>query len=221
MKTGTIREDHMVEMLKAHSPQKVWIPSPDVQILFMFIFMWSVKSLYKFPSIYFFPSSDILMFFCSFGGRFCYSFNHSSTSLFFPPPIYLHVQTNKTSHLSCPAGTMILLSAVNKVKLKPQTKPSWGWKKEEAGRLGHTETWRPTEKTMWMLVKISQMLWEAGVIPPHVVKASSPSPSSRCLPPVYCSVCICPPPLWASHVTVSFKSHHRASVVFFFLFFFQ
>lgn len=79
------------------------------------------KSLYKFPTrFFFFPfPSDILMFFCYFGGRFCYPFNHPSTSLFFS--IYLHVQKNKTSHLCCPAVMTILLSAVVTVKFKPQT----------------------------------------------------------------------------------------------------
>lgn len=38
------------------------------------------KSLYKSPSL--FIPSGTLMFFCYFGGRFCFPFNHPSTSLF-------------------------------------------------------------------------------------------------------------------------------------------
>lgn len=105
----------------------IWIPCPGVSQLFMFMcFFVKCKSLYKSPTS-FFPS-NILMFFCSFGGRFCYySFNHPSTSLFFFllfQFIYMYRKT-KASHLCCPAVMMISLSAVNMVKLKPQTKPSW------------------------------------------------------------------------------------------------
>lgn len=77
-------EKHLEFIVKgSFTLSTIWISYPGVSWLFMFLYFFvKCKSLYKSPSS-FFPS-NILMFFCSFGGRFCYySFNHPSTSLFF------------------------------------------------------------------------------------------------------------------------------------------
>lgn len=65
-------------------------------------FFVKCKSLYKFPT-HFSSPSNILMFFCYFGGRFCF-FIPSTIHLphFFLFFFYLHVQKNKTSHLCVP-----------------------------------------------------------------------------------------------------------------------
>lgn len=99
---------------------------PRCSLVIYVILFVKCKSLYKFPIMFFFFSSDMLMFFCIFRGGFCCPFNHPSTSLFFFSfPIYLQVQKNSTSHLCYPAEMTILLSAVDPVKFKPQTKLSF------------------------------------------------------------------------------------------------
>lgn len=90
-------------------------------------FFMKCKSLYKFPTRLFFPSG-FLMFFCPFwGGRFSYPFNHPSTSLLFFSFHFWNLFTCTEKHLIsvCSAVMTTLLSAVNMVKFKPQTKPSW------------------------------------------------------------------------------------------------
>lgn len=108
-------------------------------------FFMKCKSLYKFPTSLFFPSG-ILMFFCPFWGE---SFVTPSTIhlphfffsfLFF----FLNLFTCTEKHLIsvCSAVMTTLLSAVNMVKFKPQTKPSWLGEEEK----GPDTWWRKKTK---------------------------------------------------------------------------
>lgn len=71
---------------------------PRCSLVIYVILFVKCKSLYKFPIMFFFFSSDMLMFFCIFRGGFCCPFNHPSTSLFFfrSQSIYKY---RKTQHL--------------------------------------------------------------------------------------------------------------------------
>lgn len=120
-----ITENHMEQILNARSPQNVafgFQMFPD----YLCYFFVTCKSLYKFPPVLF--PSDILMLFHYSRGRFSrYFFNHPSTSLFYSFFLLfnffdLYMCTEKQRfNLCCPDVMMILLSAVNTVKFKPQT----------------------------------------------------------------------------------------------------
>lgn len=81
MKTSTITKDYKDQILTAHSPRKCFNALRGFSFIIYVVFiLWSVYHCTNPP--HFFIPSGTLLFFCYFGGRFYFPFNHPSTSLF-------------------------------------------------------------------------------------------------------------------------------------------
>lgn len=121
--------------LKAHSPQKWHLDSMPRCFLIIYVhYFVKCKSLYKPPLqdvFFYFFFFFTLIFWCSILGEgfvIIPSTIHLPHFFFFFCLFQFIYVYRKTKHLisRCPAVMTISLSAVNMVKFKPQTKPSWG-----------------------------------------------------------------------------------------------